>query len=159
MTPQNLKDGICQRLAELWPKRTIYPDVCPDDHERPSAYVKVVESTPTPANANLVRWDATLLIVLWREMDGYGLAASDALMADQADVMSALFPFLAVGDRVVTLHVSDQGQDEADGAAFVEVKCQWFDGLDSLNKFDGEGTARPESPKMNDFHGEISNKE
>lgn len=159
MTPQDLKDGICQRLAELWPKRTIYPDVCSDDHERPSAYVKVVESTPAPANAHLVRWDATLLIVLWEDLDGYGLAASDALMADQADVMSALFPFLAVGDRVVTLNVSDQGLDEVDGAAFVEVKCQWFDGLESLNRFDGEGTARPESPKMNDFHAEISNKE
>ena len=119
MTPQELKDGICQRLAELWPERTVYPDVCPDDHDRPSSYVQMLESTPTQVNAHMVRWDAKLLIVLWGELDGYSLADSDALMADQAKVISTLFPLLAVGDRVVSLAVSDQGQDQGDGSAFV----------------------------------------
>lgn len=153
MTPQDLKDGICQRLAELWPERTVYPDVCPDDHERPSSYVQVLESTPTMVNAHLVRWDAKLLVAIWSDLDDYSLAASNALMEDQKAVISALFPFLAVGDRVVTLSVSDQGQDEADGAAFVEVKCQWFDGLSTLSTSDG--SEAPDLPLMNEFSGRI----
>lgn len=153
MTPQNLKDGICQRLAELWPERTVYPDVCPDDHERPSSYVQVLESTPTMVNAHLVRWDAKLLVVIWGDLDDYSLAGSTDLTADQKAVISALFPFLAVGDRVVTLSVSDQGQDEADGAAFVEAKCQWFDALSTLGASDGCGN--PNLPLMNEFLGRI----
>lgn len=153
MTPQDLKDGICQRLAELWPERTVYPDVCPDDHERPSSYVQVLESTPTMVNAQLVRWDAKLLVTIWGDLDDYSLAGSAALMADQKAVISALFPFLAVGDRVVTLSVSDQGQDEADGAAFVEGTCQWFDGISTLSTSDG--SEAPDLPLMKEFSGRI----
>lgn len=153
MTPQDLKDGICQRLAELWPERTVYPDVCPDDLERPSSYVQVLESTPTMVNAQLVRWDAKLLVTIWGDLDDYSLAGSAALTADQKAVISALFPFLAVGDRVVTLSVSDQGQDAADGAAFVEATCQWFDGLSTLSTSDG--SEAPDLPLMNEFSGRI----
>lgn len=158
MTPQDLKDGICQRLAELWPDRTVYPDVCPDDHERPSSYVQVLESTPTMVNAHLVRWDAKLLVTIWGDLDDYSLAGSAALMADQKAVTSALFPFLAVGDRVVALSVSDQGRDESDGAAFVEASCCWYDGLDSLKDPESGGATNPNLPLMRDFHGKIHNK-
>lgn len=159
MTPQDLKDGIRLRLAELWPDRTVYPDVCPDDHDRPSSYVQVVESTPTQVNAHLVRWDVSILIILWGEQDHYALADSGTLMADQKAVISALFPLLAVEDRVVQLHIADKGQDAADGAAFVEAKCQWFDGIDSLQDSGGSGTAGPTLPIMNNFHGKIRNEE
>lgn len=155
MTPQDLKDGICQRLAELWSDRTIYPDVCPDNHERPSAYVQMLESTPTMINAHIVRWDAKLLVVLWGDLDYYSLTNSRDLMRDQKDAILAMFPLLKVGDRVILLSVTDQGQDHGDGSAFVEVTAQWYDGTD-LNQESGESNAN--APLMRDIYGRVENK-
>ena len=135
MTLLDLHEAICRALATLWPDRTIYPDVCPDDHDRPSAYVKDVESVPRLVNPCMVQWNAKLLIVLWQELDDYGLADSERLMADQIAVISTLMAApLAVKDRRILVAAKDAGQDPADGAAFVEVTVEWYGPLVDLKE-------------------------
>lgn len=149
MTPKDLREAICRELAKLWPDRPIYPDPCPDDHARPSALVKVVDSDPQRANMALLRWSAKLLIVLWGELNDYELTDSDALMVDQVAAIATLMAApLEVGDRYITVDAKDAGQDPEDGAAFVEVAAQWFGPASDLNT--GQ---KPESlPLMEHFH-------
>lgn len=106
-------------------------------------------------NAHIVRWDAKLLVVLWGDLDYYSLTNSRDLMRDQKDAILAMFPLLKVGDRVILLSVTDQGQDHGDGSAFVEVTAQWYDGTD-LNQESGESNAN--APLMRDIYGRVENK-
>ncbi len=156
MTPRELMEGVALRLAALWPERVIYREVCPDDHQRPSAYVQVLEADPQRANLLLVRWRVRLLVTLWRPLDDYGLASEEALLGDKFDAMAALLGTpLAVGDRHITLQAADKGQDPGDGAGFVEVTAEWTDALPGAPNSDPPG----EAPLMEHIIGDINDKE
>lgn len=147
MTAQTIKTAVAGALAELWPERTVYPNFCPDDHARPAALIQILSADPVPANSGLVRWDVKLLIVLWGERDGYGLADEEELTRDQEAVLAALGSPFAVEDRHVLLVPGARGYDEEDGAAFVELSVTWFD------VWEGAGRDKTESGDlMEHFH-------
>lgn len=143
-TPQIFHGAVCRELANLWPDRTIYPDVCRDDHARPSAFVQILESEPVPANKAMLRWSAKLLIVLWGDLDNYALADKNDLMVDQISVISTLMAApLVVGDRHISVFAKDAGQDPEDGAAFVEVSAEWYGPLSDLPTYKVEAEKPP----------------
>ncbi len=153
MSAQDIKTAIMEVLAVLWPERTVYPDTCPDDHDRPSALVQILSADPTPANAGMLKRDAKFLVVLWGELDGYALADEETLTDDQEKVMAALGVPLAVGDRHLLLLPSAQGYDLDDGAAFVEVTTSWF-GVWTRHT----GTSDGEQFLMENFQGKFDSK-
>lgn len=157
MTPSDVNDAICKRLATLWTERTIYSDECPDDHKRPSAFVQIVEDPLEPVNIGLVRWRAKFLVVVWGDVDDYALADSEELTGDQIDVISVLTrEALPVGDRHVTLTAKGKGRDPDDGAAFVEADATW---IDTPPVPRNAGSIDPNRPMMEDFIGRINNNE
>lgn len=126
MTYLDVMEAICSRIAELWPKRMLYRDFCPVDFQRPSSFLYVQETGYTDVTAGLVRWKFQAELTLYAETDVYSVESTEALRADQANLLS-LFggPAFEVGDRHIMLAVTAEAPGP--GEAYVMFSASWVD--------------------------------
>ncbi len=118
-------DAIAGVLAGKWPGRTIYRDVCPAKHQRPSFFLQCVKTAFTPESRCLCRFEADYLLTLFDETDAYYEVSAERLLGEQVEVL-ALFsaPVLAVDGRFPSLlAVAGEGRDP--DAAYVTLRVEW----------------------------------
>lgn len=119
-------DAIAAVVAGLWKERMIYRDFCPADHQRPSSYLYVTQSSHVPANLSLVEWNMEASLELFCATDEYDISSTEELRADQEAVLLAFgAPSLQVGDGWVTLTAKGDGMEV--GSAFVTFSASWFE--------------------------------
>lgn len=119
-------DAIAGVVAKLWPERMIYRDFCPVDHQRPSSYLYVTQSSHVPANLFLVEWTMEASLELFCATDEYDISSTEALRADQEAVLLAFgAPSLQVGEGWVSLTAKGEGMEA--GSAFVTFSASWFE--------------------------------
>ena len=119
-------DAIAAVVAGLWQERMIYRDFCPADHQRPSSYLYVTQSSHAPANLSLVEWNMEASLELFCATDEYDISSTEELRADQEAVLLAFgAPSLQVGDGWVTLTAKGDGMEV--GSAFVTFSASWFE--------------------------------
>lgn len=121
-------DAINLRLVELWPTRTVYVDVCPQDFARPSCWLQAPQDDWTMVGCGLYQREAVVSITLFDEKDAHYEVSWSRLARDAAQVQRALLSPLAVDGRHL-LPVVKVRPREADNALLL-AQFQFLDNLD-----------------------------
>ena len=150
MTYQDLIEAIAAKIAGLWPKRMLYRDFCPVDHQRPSGFLYVTRAEWTDACLGLVRWDFEAELALHAATDSYTVESTEALRADQLAVLTLFAgPDIQVGDRHIVLQT--QAEAPGPGVAYVRFSASWLDGRPKYVDPDTAPEGESGVPRMEDF--------
>lgn len=124
----SVMDAINLRLVELWPTRTVYVDVCPQDFVRPSSWLQGVQDDFDLVGRGLYQRTMTVSITLFDQLDAHYEVSWSRLARDAAQVQRALLQPLKVDGRHL-LPVVKTRPRESDNALLLAQ----FDFLDNLD--------------------------
>lgn len=124
----SVMDAINLRLVELWPTRTVYVDVCPQDFARPSSWLQSVQDDFALVGRGLYQRTMTVSITLFDQLDAHYEVSWSRLARDAAQVQRALLTPLVVDGRHLIPMIETKPR-EADNALLL----LHFDFLDNLD--------------------------
>lgn len=145
LTYQDLIDGICAMMREIFPKMTAYIEECPKDFERPSYYLELKKWDCKPAARWLIECDVEFLLQCAAEHDEHDRPDKRQLTDMQARIMSKLSTGkLPVKDR--QLNIGQTVKEAGPNVLSMTLALHYMDDTDE---------DRPEYQKMSSVETKI----